>query len=186
MLQINYEKIWLFRVLDLTVECFSGESIGARGLVRQGGAHPGLHIADVPGEILAVGSVAELQLLQGSAESIDAVGDLLDAVLQGGGFARLEASELVELGDEVLGGECGVEAEGEGGLDELVMVLLDGGGVDGEGGDAEGGVLGGAAARFNEVGGGGGGGDGGDGEDGDAGGEEEEKKKRGWVCHLCV
>ena len=38
--------------------------------------------------------------------------------------------------------------------DELVGVLLDGGGVDGEGLDAEGWVLGGAAGGLDEVGGG--------------------------------
>lgn len=137
--------------LGLPVQRLSGEPIGAGGVVGQGSANPRLHVADVPGEILGVGA-AQPQLLQRSAQAIDAVGDLLDAVIEGGVFSRLEALELVELGDEVSGGDGGVEGEGEGGLDQLVRVLPDGGGVDGEGFDAEGRVQGGAARGFYEVG----------------------------------
>lgn len=139
------------RSLDFPVQGLSGEPIAASGLIGQGGANPRLHIAHVPGEILALGS-AQFELLQRSTEPVDAIGDLLDAVLESGSFSGLEALELVEFGDEVTGREGPVEAEREGGLDELLRVLLDGGGVVGEGFEAEGGVLGGAAGGFDEVG----------------------------------
>jgi len=130
----------------------------------------------VPVEILALDLTAHLELLQGAAQPVDAVGDLLGAVVQGGVLPGLQALEGFALGDEGFGGFGLVEGEGERGLDELMGVLLDCGGVGGEGFDAEGWVFGGAAGGFDEAGGGCGGGE-------VEGGGEEEERKEGSVCH---
>lgn len=141
------------RVLDLPIQRLPGESIAASALIGQSRTHPRLNVADVPREVLTL-HLTQFEFLQRPAEPVDAVTDFFSAVLQGSVFSRFEASEFVAFCDEGFGGLGVVEGEGEGCLDELVGVLLDGGGVDGEGLDAEGWVLGGAAGGLDEVGGG--------------------------------
>lgn len=139
-------------VLDLPAERLPGEAVAARALVGERRADPGLHVADVPVEVFAF-ELAELQLLQGAREPVHAVADLLGAVFEGGVFARLQPPELVALGHEAFGGLGAVQGQRERRLDQLVGVLLDGGGVLRQRLHAQGGVLGGAARGFDEVGG---------------------------------
>lgn len=142
-------------VFDLSAERLSGEAVAARALVGERRADPRLHVADVPGEVLAA-HLAELQLLQRPRQPVHAVADLLGAVFEGGVLPRLQTPELVALRHEAFRRLGPVEGQGERRLHQLVRVLLDGGGVHRQRLHAEGGVLGGAARRLYEVRGGGG------------------------------
>ncbi|GFZ15213.1 hypothetical protein Acr_24g0014030 [Actinidia rufa] len=97
-------------------------------------------------------------------ELVDAVADVLDAVLDGGGGAGADALLAGELGGGGGGIAGGVEGDGEGGVAEPPGVGLDDGGVGGEGFGAEGRVGGVGAGGSDEGcvgfwGGGGGGGE---------------------------
>ncbi|KAF7836372.1 putative serine/threonine protein kinase IRE isoform X2 [Senna tora] len=166
------------RALHLLIQHFPGEPIAASALIRDRRAHPRLHIAYMPREILAL-HPAQLQLLNRTAQPVHAISHLLQAIPQSLILPPLQTSELVELRHERPRRHRRVEGEAEGGLDQLVRVPADRGGVDGEGFDADGGVFGGAARGSDEGGRDGLGGCGGDEDD-----DEEEKEGERCLRHV--
>lgn len=108
------------------------ESVRTRVLVRQGCAHPRLHVAHLGPEQLA--AVQPPHLLQRAAHLIHRIVKILEAVMEGGSRSWLGsvvglAGKVGDVGSEMMG--LG-ETDGDGHASELGGILLDGVSVAGE------------------------------------------------------
>lgn len=87
-------------ILDPAIKGPARKAVGAGGVIGERGADPRLQIAHVPGELRALAPAQALELLHRFAQPVDAVADLLEAVLDGGALPRLQPAELCELRHE--------------------------------------------------------------------------------------
>ncbi|CAN1159038.1 hypothetical protein LINPERHAP2_LOCUS22472, partial [Linum perenne] len=156
------------------------KSVRTRRLIRNRRAKPRPHVRHLKRRVFSLSHAPlPLQLAQRLVrlpQLVDRVGDLFSAVFQHRRAVLAQRSALLEAGDERVCVTRRLEADGDGGGDEVYVVGFDFGGVGGEGGVAELRVCGGGAGGFEVgfvFGGGcsGGGGGGGLEEEGD---EEEE------------
>lgn len=127
------------------------ESVRTRVLVRERGAHPRLHVAHLPLELLPALQLPELRqrllhLVDGVAEGGGAVAERRRRPGVGG------AGRAVGEEGHVGGGAAGAaEADGDGDDGELARALLDRVGVARQGGVAASRIERGAAARTDEI-----------------------------------